>query len=227
VAFDLDDTLFLERDYVYSGFSAVGAWAERELGVRGLGESAWNAFERGVRGTTFREALVDRGIEPTGEVVAQLVVVYRSHRPRINMLEDARACIDTLEKRALLAVVTDGPRESQRAKAEAMAADRWADPVVLTADLGPGASKPSPRAFATVEAATGRSGAACAYVADNPLKDFAGPRSCGWLTVRVRREGSLHAGLPSGADVDVDVTDLAEVPVLLEKWLAGGAPRGM
>jgi len=31
-----------------------------------------------------------------------------------------------------------------------------------------------------------------AYVADNPLKDFAGPGALGWLTVRVRRPDGLH-----------------------------------
>jgi putative hydrolase of the HAD superfamily len=220
IAFDLDDTLFLERDYVRSGFRAVGTWAERELGIQGVGDSAWSAFERGVRGTTFQAALAELGVEPSDEVIRQLVAVYRTHQPDITMLRDARACLDRLRNRALLAVISDGPRESQEAKAAAMDAHRWADPIVLTADLGHGAGKPSPRAFGMVEAATGTSGAACAYVADNPVKDFAGPRARGWVTVRVRHPESLHAACPSGRDVDLDVTDLAELPALLDRWLA-------
>ncbi|MEZ5265540.1 MAG: hypothetical protein R2755_28010 [Acidimicrobiales bacterium] len=46
-----------------------------------------------------------------------------------------------------LAVVTDGPLASQRAKARALSAERWADLVVCTAALGPGMGKPHPRAF--------------------------------------------------------------------------------
>lgn len=222
VVFDLDDTLFLERDYVYSGFCAVGSWAEAELGISGLAESAWSAFERGVRGSTFQEALTERGIEPRAELVAQLVTVYRSHAPRIKMLEDACVCIEALQPRTLLAVVTDGPKESQHAKAVAMATHQWANPVVLTADLGSGASKPSPKAFIEVQVATGASGDDCVYVADNPLKDFTGPRSCGWRTVRVRRSGSLHVAVPSGPDVDVDVTELTVLPTLLDDWLTQG-----
>jgi putative hydrolase of the HAD superfamily len=225
VTFDLDDTLFLERDYVRSGFRAVGDWAERHLDVRGLADSAGRAFERGVRGTTLHEALADLGVEPTPEVVAQLVAVYRSHIPRVRMLEDARACIEDLRQRAVLAVISDGPRASQQAKATAMATERWAKTVVLTADLGLGAGKPSPKAFAAVEAVTGVSGGACAYVADNPLKDFGGARSCGWLTVRVRRPESLHAALPSSADVDIEVTELRALPTLLEEWLSDPVPR--
>jgi putative hydrolase of the HAD superfamily len=48
-------------------------------------------------------------------------------------------------------------------------------------------------------------------VADNPAKDFAGPRSRGWRTVRVRREGSLHAAVASGDDVDAEINGLAEL----------------
>ena len=33
VAFDLDDTLYLERDYVRSGFWAVGRWIESHVAV--------------------------------------------------------------------------------------------------------------------------------------------------------------------------------------------------
>ena len=49
---------------------------------------------------------------------------------------------------------------------------------------------------------------ACAYVADNPVKDFAGPKGLGWTTVRVRRPQGLHQRVPSGEDVDHEVPDL-------------------
>ena len=31
--FDIDDTLYLERDYVHSGFQAVGAWFQQEFEI--------------------------------------------------------------------------------------------------------------------------------------------------------------------------------------------------
>ena len=33
VVFDIDDTLYLERDYVLSGFAAVGPWARDWLAI--------------------------------------------------------------------------------------------------------------------------------------------------------------------------------------------------
>lgn len=83
VVLDIDDTLYLERDYVRSGFTAVGGWARDELGVDGLGERAWAVFEAGVRRTIFDEALAGAGVEATPDLVTRLAEVYRSHAPTI------------------------------------------------------------------------------------------------------------------------------------------------
>ena len=211
VVFDIDDTLYLERDYVRSGFAAAGAWARAELGVADLGERAWAAFGAGVRGRIFDEALVACGAGANGSVVSQLVEVYRSHAPAIEPLADVSAWLAGRPADVAVAVVTDGPLASQRAKAAALGLAGWADPIVFTEELGPGRGKPHPAAFTRVEAATGMTGAACAYVADNPVKDFAGPRSRGWRTVRVRRAGGLHVAAASGDDVDAEITDFAEL----------------
>ncbi len=92
----------------------------------------------------------------------------------------------------------------------------WFEPIVFTAELGTGFSKPSPRGFQLVQESFEDPPGAYAYVADNPNKDFAGPHSLGWRTVRVRRPGSLHEMGASGSDVDVEVEDLHRLPLFLE-----------
>jgi putative hydrolase of the HAD superfamily len=211
VTFDLDDTLFLERDYARSGFDAVGAWAARELGLAGFAEAALDAFRSGAHGRIFDVALAACGHGPDAALIRQLVEVYRAHAPVISLLDDARACVEGLRRQVAVGVVSDGPLASQRAKADALGASGWADIVVLTEELGAGFGKPHRRAFELVERATGCAGPSCAYVADNPVKDFAGPRSLGWTTVRVRRPGGLHHDVPSGDDVDVELADLSEL----------------
>ena len=218
VAFDIDDTLYLERDYVRSGFAAVDAWARRELGVDALGDRAWAAFETGIRGRIFDEALAACGVRANGSLVPRLVDVYRSHAPAIELLHDVRAWLAARPAGATLAVVTDGPLASQRAKAAALGLTSWAHPIVFTEALGPGLGKPHPAAFERVEAATRLSGAACAYVADNPAKDFAGPRGRGWRTVRVRRVDGLHATVASGDDVDAEISGFAALDEALGGW---------
>jgi len=149
------------------------------------------------------------GARAGGPLVSRLVDVYRTHTPAIEALPDVSAWLAARPADVAVAVVSDGPLASQRAKAAALGLVAWADPIVFTEELGPGRGKPHPAAFARVEAATGVPGAACAYVADNPAKDFAGPRARGWRTVRVRREGGLHATVASGDDVDAEIKAFA------------------
>jgi glycosyltransferase involved in cell wall biosynthesis/FMN phosphatase YigB (HAD superfamily) len=221
VVLDIDDTLYLERDYVRSGFDAVGAWARTELGVDDLGERAWAAFEAGTRRTIFDEALAGAGVEVTPDLVPRLVGIYRAHSPAIEMLADARQWLETTGFHVTVAVVTDGPLASQQAKAEALLLTQWADLVVFTESLGPGRGKPHPAAFEHLERELGLRGGQCAYVADNPAKDFVAPHALGWRTVRVRRPGGLHAGVPSGGDVDAEITSLADLDAALG-WPPGG-----
>jgi putative hydrolase of the HAD superfamily len=210
VILDLDDTLFLERDYVVSGFRAVGRDIAARYGVAGFDDAAIRLFATGVRGTTFNRALEDVGISPTDALVAELVAAYRSHAPAIELLPDAQRLIDALGGR-YLGVVTDGPLESQRAKAAAVGAPGWADLIVYTAELGPGFGKPHPLGFSLHEDRARQPGTRFSYVADNPAKDFAGPKSRGWTTIRIRRPESLHAAVPSGSDVDVEIATLDEL----------------
>lgn len=218
VVFDIDDTLYLEREYVRSGFDAVGVWARTELGVADLGARAWETFESGVRGRIFDEALAACGVASNGSLVSCLVDVYRSHEPAIAVLDDVRTWLAACPADIALAVVTDGPPISQRLKATALGLGDWADPIIVTEELGSGRCKPHPAAFERVEAATGLTGGACAYVGDNPAKDFGGPRGRGWRTVRVRRRDGLHAAVASGADVDAEIAGFATLDDALGWW---------
>ena len=217
VVFDIDDTLYLERDYVRSGFRAAGVWARETLGLADLADRAWAAFEEGVRGRIFDVALAAAGIDAAPEQIAQLVACYRDHVPDIKLLDDARACLDLLglESDVIVAVVTDGPLASQQAKAYSLELATWTQTVIFTETLGAGLGKPHPRAFELIEECLGVNGGQCAYVADNPAKDFVAPHEMGWTTIRVRRPDGLHAGVVSRDDVDHEAGDLTDLLALL------------
>ncbi len=209
VVLDLDDTLYLERDYVRSGFRTVARWVEENRGLKGFYETVWGLFEEGRRGRIFDEALVALGDPAAPSTVAEMVTVYRRHAPAIECLPDSREFMARSAARGVaLACLSDGPLESQEAKVRALGVERYCSPVILTARYGPGFGKPHARGFVEIEERRGARGAECAYIGDNPAKDLAAPRALGWRTVRVRRPGSLHEGVPSGGDVDVECTDM-------------------
>lgn len=223
VVVDIDDTLYLERDYVLSGLREVDDEVVR-LGARGFREAAETLFENGVRGTLFDDALRELGADHLLHHVPRLVGVYRRHAPRITLLPDAVVALDRARRSGPVAVVTDGPADSQRRKVDALGLHRWADPVVITDLWGSGYGKPHPRGFEAVE--TAQPGLRMAYVADNPAKDFVEPARRGWLTVRVRRPGGLHEHAPSGADVQAEVADLTGLEQLLGSLPVLGESRG-
>jgi putative hydrolase of the HAD superfamily len=224
VVFDIDDTLYDERDYVRSGFAAVG----RSVGTTDdeaerLTEWLWRAFEAGVRRDTFdrlRNAFPDVGARAS---TAELVAVYRSHRPDIRLTAEARAVLDRLASRGLrLGALSDGPLESQGAKAAALDLARWCDPVVLTAAYAESFWKPGTAGFAAIADAWNLPAEALAYVADNPDKDFVGPNRLGWMTVRVRHERQLRHHLEPVDEIHrpaIVIASLGELPEIL-----GAAP---
>jgi putative hydrolase of the HAD superfamily len=220
VVFDIDDTLYLERDYVRSGFRCVGEWVGRNLGISGFSDLAWREFQGGARGSIFDLVLKHCGVDVTPTLISQLVDMYRRHEPKIELLPDALDCLNGLVGRLRLGIVTDGPSDSQRAKARALDLGQWFDPIIFTADLGADFSKPHPRAFETVEELVGCSGWECAYVADNPVKDFTAPKRMGWMTVRVRRPASLHHAANSNKQVDLEVPDLRDLGRLIDRLSA-------
>jgi putative hydrolase of the HAD superfamily len=208
VVFDIDDTLYLERDYVASGLAALEPTVHRRWGVAGFGAVAWAHFVAGRRGDIFDQALRELGIRPAAAEITALVRAYRSHRPAIRLAPDAREALLRLDRAGVpVAIISDGPLASQAAKVAALGLDRFAAAVLLTAWYREARfAKPHPRAYREVAARLGAG--RLAYVADNPGKDFSAPRSLGWRTVRIRRPGGLHCTLSSGADVDHAMPDL-------------------
>jgi putative hydrolase of the HAD superfamily len=215
VVLDIDDTLYLERDYVRSGLRAVSEWATAGLGLSGVFDRAWSAFECGHRGDLFDRALRSLGHAPDGEIVARMVAIYRQHEPAIALADDARRFLAGNGAGRDIAVVSDGPLESQRTKARALGLERWAEPIILTAAYGKEYSKPSPLAFRFIQDRFAVDARACWYIADNPAKDFGGPRSLGWHTVRISRPGGLHYGDKSGSDIELEIDTMDRLPRLI------------
>lgn len=207
VVLDIDDTLYLERSYVKSGFVAVGRLLDTEFGVVGSADVLWDDFERGVRGDAFDRVLALQEIPPDRSLVARLVACYREHEPSIELLPDAKRLIDRLGTRRL-AGITDGPPASQRAKASALGLIGRLHPLVFTGEHGPEAGKPNPFAFERVERVLDAEPARCWYLADNPKKDFVSPQARGWTSIRIRRTNSLHEGIdtPDGV-VEIETLD--------------------
>lgn len=200
---DIDDTLYLERDYVRSGFSAVGCWLAKNRNVKDFVERAWVLFKAGSRGNIFDTVLKDIGIF-NEDLVRQLVHVYRVHHPDILLQADATEFLKK-HKRDDLVIITDGYSCAQWAKIRALNLEQYVNKIIVTGDWGREFWKPNSRAYRLAQ--DGRFPEECVYIADNPMKDFEMPAKLNWApSVRIRRKESLHYAIDTpGSCIEVDL----------------------
>jgi putative hydrolase of the HAD superfamily len=218
VVFDLDDTLYPERDYVLSGFAAVDRWLCDHRGLDGFREQAESLFSNGSRGRIFDEALMALGQSPDPELITGMVETYRQHVPQLSLCSDAAEALGWATEAGFnLGLITDGYQGVQERKVSALGLAARIPCRIVTDALGREFWKPSPEAFRRVMAHYGGEASGFVYVADNPRKDFIGARTLGWRTVRIRRQGGEHSAYePSDIEAaEKEITSLRELKSLL------------
>jgi len=220
LVFDLDDTLYPERQFALSGFAAAGRWAEAELGIAGLADDMARLLDEGYLGALFAKALAARLPGHAPEHLNGLLEAYRSHEPELALFEDAGWALDRFAGEATLGLITDGTHHVQARKVAALGIAAHFREIVYTYALGGRAfSKPHPRAYELIEQALAREADRFVYVGDNPAKDFVVPNARGWVSVMVDRPGErrIHSGAavaPGGAPRHT-IASLRELPEVL------------
>jgi putative hydrolase of the HAD superfamily len=206
VVFDLDDTLYSERDYLRSGLLAITDALRRDHGV---------AIDLAA---IPEERPLDAILRccPPGTVELDLLLsIYRAHTPAIRPRPGATALISDCRSRGeSICILTDGRSSSQRAKLAALGLDY--DQAFISEELG--ATKPSEVGFRAIEGAWPAE--TYVYVADNPTKDFIAPNKLGWLTFGLSpRSCAIHGwsdgDIPPGGHPHHWVTDLHELRRIL------------
>lgn len=186
VVFDLDDTLFRERDFCRSGFKVI-----ENILVKIFGNKMRSISLRMDSYLRRRENYFDLLEEILGQegalgMMNDLVAQYRYHLPeKLHLTDGMQGVLDHLrDKGTVIAIVTDGRTATQRNKIKALGLDQYVarDNVYISAERGVDKSKPDsfidivrkyPEAKKFI------------YVADNERKDFSMPNLLGWTTCRV------------------------------------------
>jgi putative hydrolase of the HAD superfamily len=194
VVFDLDDTLYAERDYVRSGYRAAAEHLRRMMGtVRRYEDDLWQLFRTGQSAKVFNTLSNRLALRLTEQQISELVETYRNHIPTITPYSGIPDLLGRLHERYRLGLLSDGFLPAQKLKLEALKLERFFDEVLYTEQLGRECWKPSPAGFSAIAERLGAPSEACAYVADNPAKDFVAPNALGWRTIQVLRPGQVHS----------------------------------
>lgn len=172
VVFDLDDTLYLEKDYQASGFKSVidllcSLYPVRRQELEKIankGGDVIGGFVNEVGYPLIRESLLWH---------------YRLHLPKIRLSDDVKKLLNLLESKDIhVAILTDGRSITQRRKLLALGLDKYH---VYISDEYDGHIKPNPLRFKVIE--NNIPADKYVYVGDNVDKDFIAPNELGWLSI--------------------------------------------
>jgi putative hydrolase of the HAD superfamily len=203
ISFDLDDTLYPERDFVLSGFRAVARWADSNLGISFEEGFAVldRLFKKGARENTFNQWLSVQGLDFDENLIQKLIKVYRSHKPEIRPFPEVPVLLEELRNIYKLGLVSDGYLSVQQSKLDALKLRAYFDVIILSDEWGKDAWKPDVQPFEALLKRLAINGEEAVYVADNASKDFLGANKVGMTTVWIRRAGGEYSHLePPNSD---------------------------
>lgn len=188
VVFDLDDTLYSEKDYVRSGYHAVAAVLPQ---VDNAAKKLWAAFENGL--SAIDTVLKDEGIF-SEELKTTCLDAYRRHFPCIQLYDGAKELLQALRSKGMkIGIITDGRPEGQRNKIAALGLAALVDEIIVTDELGgPTFRKPCDIAFRIMQKRLGVPFENMLYVGDNIAKDFIAPKQLSMQSVWLKNPDGIY-----------------------------------
>jgi putative hydrolase of the HAD superfamily len=220
IIFDLDGTLYDEKSFVKSGFRAVSVYLASKYSIEKdvIFYHLMRYFERGLRHRNFD--VLKKEFYFIEEEVADLVNIYRNHKPRIRLYPDAKNLLAYLRSEQYgLGLITDGYPTTQRNKIQALGLEEYFDEIIVTEELGKEFKKPSVLSYKEILRRLGVKPKECIYIGDNPLKDFIPAKKLGITTIRLKRGNGFYDSLkvPKEMDADYQVNKLLSVIPLLDE----------
>lgn len=218
IVFDLDDTLYEELSFVYSGLRAVAGYLQTEAGIdeKESFSVMYSELHSVGRGKIFDRVLDKYGLF-TRIRVSRCLSVYRSHKPVIMLYPDAAQCLHD-HKEIPLYIVTDGHKLVQQRKLEALGLCSEGSGIrrcFISRRFGIHNEKPSPHCFQIICGLENVQPDEVIYVGDNPHKDFVGIKPLGFRTVRIMRGNHHFVEMPPEYEADHRISSLGELSQLI------------
>jgi putative hydrolase of the HAD superfamily len=173
--FDLDDTLYPERDFEKSGIEYVC----QELRI----DKNIIEYILGNRKNWIETIIKKNNLRFTSESILD---IYRHHKPEIQLYNDSRLFLQKLNLfGAEMSLITDGRSITQRNKLKALGVESLFNSIVISEEVN--SEKPAEINYKMIMKNNLRKN--YIYFADNPQKDFLAPNKLGWISVCLMDRG--------------------------------------
>ncbi|HHV27336.1 MAG TPA: HAD-IA family hydrolase [Tissierellia bacterium] len=219
VLFDLDDTLYNEREFVYCGFKEVSKYLsdKYQVSCESLYSCILNIFKIKGRGKIFNFLCEKYDFK---EDIDELVRIYRYNEGEINLYKDANYVLENFKGKYKLGLITDGYKGTQWNKIKSLDIEKYMDKVIVTDDYGKDYWKPSIKPFQIMLEDFNIKPKECVYVGDNPNKDFIPCKKLGINSVRIIRPIGDHMNtfLDKDYEADFNIKSLLELENIFKSF---------
>ena len=232
VFFDLDDTLY---DQLAPFRESVKEWVAPEL-LKNVDYSAlfyrfrhhsdvlWEPYCRGelpletMRMQRMALALAEFGIEADEQLCRRVQDAYLEEQGRVRYWPGVEACLAELtESGCLLGIITNGPKEHQLRKLEALGIEAYIPRERWFISGAVGLTKPDPALFEYVNRETGTLPAYSAYIGDSWANDVEGALGAGWYSIWFNSRGNAAQEGKAPHLIVSDYTELASLIVRVQR----------
>lgn len=216
VIFDIDDTLYLEMDYIRSGFSLLAAFL-RKQGIPADTEDFVACFH-----TNASEA-IERYLCQLGvyeEALHQkLLCMHREHIPDIRPFAHVEELLAWLKQKGLrLGVISDGTALAQNNKLIGLGLRQYFDEIVFSDALGGvHCRKPCDVSFRYIQRKMDIPFENMLYIGDNCDKDFYPVQHLGMRGIQYRNPQGVYYGKPYAVHADNYFTIQDRIMEMLEQ----------
>jgi putative hydrolase of the HAD superfamily len=207
VYFDLDGTLYDDRQYIKAGLKEAALYLERETGKDFENEIKSIYFDEQKYEKTF-DTLVNRN-NLSKSHVPKMVSAYHNNVADLNLYNKALPVLKKLKQQYKLAIITDGRNGHE--KICRLGIETIFDQVLVTPhhDFSKKELAPFEMVANTLSVEHGDT----VYIGDNPAVEFYHPNQLGMTTIQIK------AGMWGGNDVSESATpdiEVSEVARLLD-----------
>jgi putative hydrolase of the HAD superfamily len=219
LVFDLDDTLYPEKDFMLSGCRAVaGHLAEKQICTL---ENAFSAM-MGTLQTNGRHMVFPMLLERFPEAhlsISELVGVYRQHKPAIQLLPGYLGMLRKLSRVYRLGIITDGLPSVQERKVHALGLRGVMDKIIYTWEYGSEKEKPHPLPFSLMLQYLRAEPGSVLYVGNNADKDCRGAHGVGMKYAQIQAEGSSvsQSDMAMREQPEYIIETLLQLPQILQR----------
>ena len=184
--FDLDDTLYNEVDYMFSGFTAIIKYLNEKYNIK-LDICACTKMM--IESYYIGEKPIDKLLKNNNiydeKIISECLYVYRNHFPNIILNDDIEKMLHSIKKKGKhLGIITDGRPEGQKAKIEALNIKKVFDYIIITDEIG-GVEyrKPNKISYDMMRKHFDVKYEEMCYIGDNIKKDFIYPEKVGMKSI--------------------------------------------